>query len=95
MLVRRLFRSAVDDAALGIERPSGQLADGAQPPHLEQSLARDEPINVDLGALVHLADPDKAQIALAATALTLAIGSSRSIWSRMLLVAIRNGNGMG
>src|SRR5260370_26606078 len=53
--------SAVDDAALGIEGPADQLAAGAQPPHLEQLLARDEAVDIDLRRLVTLAQPAEAQ----------------------------------
>src|SRR3984893_84575 len=38
----------LDDAALCVERPTGQLADGAQPHHFEQFLARDEAVDVQL-----------------------------------------------
>src|SRR5258708_7672321 len=54
--------AAVDDAALSVECPTGQLADGAQAHHFEQLLTRDEAINVHLRALVHLADPDQPQV---------------------------------
>src|SRR6266851_5314440 len=53
---------SVDDASLGIKRPTGQFANGAQPHHFKQFLAADEAVNMDLRALVHLADPDKPQV---------------------------------
>jgi len=63
MLVRRLVRSAVDDAALGIERPP------ASSPTAPNRSSRTTPRatrthHIDLCGLVHLADCDKAQIGL-------------------------------
>src|SRR6266852_720708 len=52
----------VDQTSLGIKRPTGQFANGAQPHHFKQFLAADEAVNMDLRALVHLADPDKPQV---------------------------------
>src|ERR1700730_14204923 len=56
--------AAVDDMALGVERPAGQLADRAQSHHFQQLLARDETVNMELRALVHLANPDQPQVGL-------------------------------
>ncbi len=53
-----------DDTALRIEGPGGDFADGAQAHHFEEFLARDEAVDMELGALVDLADADQAQISI-------------------------------